>query len=321
MRAPYLLRYSIILLAIMLIPTATLGGASVTGEGLEDVIPKVLRVGFSTRILSDIDPRDAQVAMDLWTKELSRSMGIKTLPQTVIFRNTVDILEAVKKGELTIVSLTAVDYLKIRDEVALTPSIVSAGNAGRGREFVLITRRDSGVRAMNDLRGKMILLLSPTKQEVSHLWLDVLLMREGKRDRSAFFRQVKEAPSASQAIMAVFFRQADASIVSRGAFETSKALNPQIGKQIIVVAETKPLLGDITCIPITVDEKLKRSIVYAALHLHKSTVGRQIFTLFQIDRTIPFQPSYLYGISELLREHAYLKTKNAKRKEYDPGHE
>ena len=309
MRSARLLRYSIMLGAFLLLPTATLGGAPIIGTELQDVVPKVLRVGFSTRILSDIDPRDAQVAMELWTKELGRSMGINTELQTVIFRNTAGLLEAVKKGELTVVSLPAIEYLKIRDEVGLAPSIVSTNNAGTARQFVLITRRDSGIRTVADLQGRLILLPSPTKQEVSHIWLDVLLMREGKRDRSSFFRQVKEAPSASQAIMAVFFGHANGAIVNRGALEASKTLNPQIGSQLSVVAESKPLLGDITCIPITVNEKLKRSIEYAALHLHESTVGRQIFTLFHIDRTISFQPSYLDGISDLLRERNRLLAK------------
>jgi phosphonate transport system substrate-binding protein len=302
------------LFAILLIPTATLGGAPFTGAELDDVVPKVLRIGFSARILSDIDPRDAQVAMELWTKELGRSMGIKTELQTVIFKNTAGLLEAVKKGELTVVSLTAVEYLKIRDEVGLTPSIVSKNNTGTARQFVLITRRDSGVRTVADMRGRLILLLSPTKQEISHLWLDVLLMREGKRDRSSFFRQVKEAPSASQAIMAVFFRQADGAIINRGALEASNTLNPQIGSQLSVVAESEPLLGDIICISKTVNEKLKRSIEHAALHLQENTVGKQICTLFHIDHIIPFQPYYPDGISELLREHARLKVIIAKRK-------
>jgi ABC-type phosphate/phosphonate transport system substrate-binding protein len=313
MRAPYLLRYSIILFAILLLPTATLGGAPFSGAELDDVIPKVLRVGFSTRILSDIDPRDAQTAMELWTRELSRSMGIKAQPQTVIFRNSAEMLESLKKGALTIVTLPANDYLKFRDETRLTPSLVSSSNEGRGRAFVLITRRDSGIRTFADLQGRMILLLSPTKQEVSHLWLDVMLMREGKRDRSSFFRQVKEATSASQAIMAVFFRQADASIVSRGAFETGKALNPQIGSQLSIISESKPLIGDITCIPSSVNEKLKRSIEYAALHLHESAIGKQMFTLFQIERTIPFKPSYLDGVLELLRERETLLAKLARK--------
>ena len=309
MTAARLIRYFTMLCLILLLPTASLGGAPYTGAELQDVLPKVLRVGFSSRVFADTDPRDAQAAMELWTKELSHSMGIKALPRTIIFRNTADLLEAVNKGDLIIVSLPAIDYLKIHDEARLTPSIVSSSNAGRGREFVLITRRDRGIRTVADLRGKTINLLPAAKQEVSHLWLDVLLMREGKRDRSSFFRQVKETASASQAIMTVFFKQADAAIVSRGAFETSKALNPQIGNQLSVIAESKSLMGDISCIPNMVNNKLKLSIEYAAEHLHESTIGKQIFTLFQIDRTIPFQPSYLDGISDLLRERDRLLTK------------
>jgi ABC-type phosphate/phosphonate transport system substrate-binding protein len=308
MRTACLLRYSIILCAILLVTTAALA-APLTGAELEKVLPKVVRVGFSNKILSDIDPRDAQAAMELWTRELSRAMGVKVAQQTVIFRNTADLLAALKRGELSIVSLTALDYLKIRKEIELIPSVVAPSNVGKERDFLLIARKDSGIGAVADLRGKTINLPSATKQEVSHIWLDVLLMREGKRDRSSFFRQVKESNSPTQAIMAVFFRQADAAIVSRGALETSKALNPQIGSQLLVVSESQSMIGDFSCIPTTVNEKFRVSIEYAALHLHERPQGKQILTLFHIDRVVPFQPSYLEGILELLRERDRLLAK------------
>ena len=114
--------------------------------------------------------------------------------------------------------------------------------------------------------------------------------------------------------MAVFFGQADAAIVSRGALETAATLNPQIGNRIVVVSESKSLIGDFTCIPTSVNEKFKQSIEYAALHLHERTAGRQILTLFHIDRVVPFQPSYLDGTIELLRERDRLLLKLGKRR-------
>jgi ABC-type phosphate/phosphonate transport system substrate-binding protein len=309
MRTARPLLYYIMLCAILLLPPASLAAESLTGAELTEVLPKFVRVGFSTRILSDIDPRDAQAAMELWTRELSLAMGVKAAPQTVIFRDNADLITALKRGELSIVSLTALDYLKIRNETGIIPSVVASSNVGKGRNFLLIARRDSGIGTITDLQGKTINLPSAKKQEISHIWLDVLLMREGKRDRSSFFRQVKESTSASQAIMAVFFRRADAAIVSRAAFETSKALNPQIGRQLLVLSESKSLIDDITCIPRTVNEKFRQSIEYAALHLHEKPVGKQIFTLFHIERVIPFQPSYLEGTLELLQERDRLLAK------------
>jgi ABC-type phosphate/phosphonate transport system substrate-binding protein len=277
-------------------------------------LPKVVRMGFSSRVFPDVDQRDAQVAMELWTRELARSMGIRTSLQTVIFNKPAELLNAVKRGELIVVVLPAIEYLQIRDKTLLSPSIVAANYAGNSRQFLLIVRRDSGIRSVADLRGKSILLPSSTKHEASHIWLDVLLMRDGKSDRINFFRQIKESTTSSQSIMGIFFKQADAAIVSRGALETSRALNSQVGSQLLIISESKSFLGDLTCIPSSVGENLRHSIENASLHLHETTVGKQIFTLFQIDRTIPFQPSYLEGLIELLRERDRLMAKRGKRR-------
>ncbi|NVN91762.1 MAG: PhnD/SsuA/transferrin family substrate-binding protein [Desulfuromonadales bacterium] len=271
--------------------------------------PKVLRVGFSAKVFPDVDQRDAQIAMEIWTRELSRGMGIKTPPQTSIFKNSGDLLDAVKRGNLTFVTLSALEFLQIRDKAPMAPAFVNANNAGAGRQYVLVVRQDSGIRSVADLGGKTVTLLSKNKHEASHIWLDVLLMRTGHRDRSLFFRQTRESASASQAIMGVFFKQSDAALISHASLETNKALNPQVGKQLTSIAISKGLHGDISCIPTMVDETLKRTMENAALHLHETTVGKQIFTLFQTERIIPFNPSYLDGIVELLRERDRLLAK------------
>jgi phosphonate transport system substrate-binding protein len=240
-------------------------------------------------------------------------MGIKATSQTNIYKNTADLLDAVKKGDLIIVSLPALEYLQIRDRAPMAPLVVASSNAGKGRRFVLVVRHDSSIRSLADLRGKSITLLLSSKHEISQLWLSVMLLKEGFRDRDAFFRQTKESTSASQAMMAVFFKQVDAAIISRGAYETNTTLNPQMGKQLSIISESRSLLGDVTCVPDMVEEPLKRAIEKAALNLHESTVGKQMFTLFQIDRTIPFAPAHLDGIEELLRERDHLLAKRIKR--------
>jgi phosphonate transport system substrate-binding protein len=273
----------------------------------------ILRVGFSSRVFPDVDQRDAKVAMELWTRELARGMGLKNPPVTTIFRNSADLVDAVKNGNLTIVTLPATEYLQVRDRTPMIPIIVAAANAGNARQYVLIVRKDSGIRSVSDLRNKDILIPTATKFEASHIWLHVLLLRELHRNSPEFFRQVRECSAASQSIMGVFFKKVDAAIVSRGSLDASTVLNPQIGKQLLVLAESKPLHGDITCVPATVSEKLKRMIENAALHLHETASGKQIFTLFQIDRVIPFKPSYLSGLEELLRERNKLMVNKTKR--------
>lgn len=261
-----------------------------------------LRVGFSSRVFPDVDQRDAKVAMELWTHELARRMGIKTPPVTTIYRNSTDLIDAIRKGDLTVFTLPAIEYLQIRDKVPMNPIIVAAANAGKARQYTLIVRKDSGIRSVSDLKDKVLLVPSATKYEASHIWLHVLLLRELHREQPGFFRQVRECSAASQSVMGVFFGKADAAIVSHGALDANKVLNPQIGKQLMVIAESKPLHGDITCVPTSISENLRRTIENAALHLHETASGKQMFTLFQIERVIPFNPSYLSGLQELLQE-------------------
>jgi ABC-type phosphate/phosphonate transport system substrate-binding protein len=287
---------------------------AITGADNGDGLPKVLRVGLLTRILVDIDVHEAQVAIELWAREMSRTMGMKSSAKVMIFPDSQAMCRAFRDGTLDIITLPCVEYIKIRDKSLVEPIFVAANSVGKGRDHLLIAHRDSGIRSIPDLRGKTMVLLPFARQEASHIWLDVLLMKEGKRNRADYFRQVREYSTASQAIMAVFFRQADAAIVNRGAFETAVALNPQIGRKTRVIAESASLAGEVTCVPAMADERMKRSITSAAMQMTKSAVGRQMSILFQVDRLIPYQPSYLDGLAELLKEQANLRGKFYRRR-------
>lgn len=274
---------------------------------------KILRTGFSPRVVPEVDQRDAKIAMELWTRELARGIGIKTTPQTVIFKNSGELIDSVKRGEMTVVTLTILEYLQIRDKAPMTPIIVSSSGADKGRQFVLIARKDSGIKSVADLRGRSIMMLSEKKFETSRIWLDVLLMRAGYRGSIQFFSQTRESSSA-QAIMGVFFKQSDAALVSFKALEISKTLNPQISSQLMIIAESNHLHGNVTCVPTMVDEQLKKVIEKTSLHLHETMAGKQIFTLFQADRVLPFTSAYLGGVEALLRDRDRLLAKQGKRK-------
>lgn len=276
--------------------------AGSAAAGPKSTADEEFRVGFTTGIFPDVDPQDAQVAMQLWTRQLASSVGLTTKAKTLIFTRTEDLLAAVNRGEMTIVSLSAMEYLRIRSTAAMTPALISQNSIGSKRRFLLITRRDSRVRTIRDLRGKTLTLPSRKKYSAGHIWLDVLLLKSGLPDAQIFCGQTSEATIASQAIMGVFFKRSDAAVVSRSALETSIALNPQLGQQLQVLTESPPLLGDLSCITNAVSPARRRAIEQAAVRLHETTTGKQLFTLFQMDRVIPFHPEHLTELEMLLKE-------------------
>jgi ABC-type phosphate/phosphonate transport system substrate-binding protein len=280
----------------------------------EQTLPDTLRVGYSAKLLGDADARDAQVAMDLWARELNRFVGVRTFPKSIIFADLPSMFEAIQKRQVDMISLQALDFLRFKDRVPLEPVFVSANQADGRQERVFLVRKEKAPTKMDSLKNKTLALQSRSKDEVTHLWLETLLAREGIPDPQEFFGQVKEVTKGSQAVMPVFFRQVDAAIVARSTFETMSLLNPQIGGDLTVIAHSKSLLGNISCFHRDLAENLKKIIIAKAPTLHESPNLKQMFIFFQSDRFILFQPSHLHNLAELWREYQDIRKKSSARR-------
>jgi ABC-type phosphate/phosphonate transport system substrate-binding protein len=226
---------------------------------------------------------------------------------------TRDLLAAVNRGELSIVNLPAIEYLDIRKNARMSPSLLAAGYHENKYRYLIVARRDSGITSIPKLRGKSLAMATQKIRTVGSMWLSVLLSRNGYVDPSKFLGEIKESISPSKALLNVYFGKYDAAMLSRGALEASIALNPQLGRQLAILAESGNFPGSITCIPHNVSTHVKRRIEERAVHLHESSVGKQMFTLFQMERAVPFNPVYLEGLEELVRDWKKLSAQRGRR--------
>jgi ABC-type phosphate/phosphonate transport system substrate-binding protein len=277
-------------------------------------LPKILRSGFLARVIADVDPRDAQATMELMTREVSLNLGLNTSPKVVLYQDARSMIEAVRRGDLDMVSMPTIDYLRIRDTVPLVPAFVGLHKEGVGLRFVLITHRQSGVRSINQLKGKTLLSLPTSKHEPAHVWLNMLILKGVKENTASFFRQVKEIDKVSQGIMGVFFRKADAALVTRSGLDAATLLNPQIEKQMVILAESSELSDGVTCFPAGMPEKTRQTLSRAIMQMSTSTSGRQLFTIFQTSGVVPFKEAYLEGLAELMRDESILKGRIARKR-------
>jgi ABC-type phosphate/phosphonate transport system substrate-binding protein len=268
--------------------------------------PQNARAGVVIEIFSGVNIDDAQAAAQLWIDAMLRRTGGRYMATLVLFDTVEQVIEAVRRAEIEVVVLPAMDFLRIRDQVALEPR--SVGTFADGtimQEFVLLARRSEDVEKLADLRGKK-LLANRLDWQTARLWLEVLLRREDLPDSGAHFGGIAQVNGAARQVLPVFFGQADACIVTARRFATLIELNPQLERELTVVARSPAFLLYMGCLVQGLGEDFFRDYIEIAQGLHRDISGRQLLTLFGLERTVPFKAEYLENLKELVAEYERL---------------
>jgi ABC-type phosphate/phosphonate transport system substrate-binding protein len=280
----------------------SLGMADKVKDGIE-----YLNVGYTKSLLSDVDLKDAQVAMDLWVKELSKASKNPLVPKSILIDDLPSLVRAINAKQVDVLGLSCLDYFKIRDKVNLEPAMVTIIGGKPSKEFSLITRRDK-FSNLNDLKnGKLLVNDEKPANGVPLMWLDTYLIKQEGLNSRQIFASIKEVNKVSKAVLPVFFEQVDACLVSRSGFETMVELNPQIGEQLSIIATSPGFVLGGVFFRKDFREDIKKLIMDTCMKFCTYPSGRQIVTLFKAEAFAPFKPSYFETLLDLTQEYERLE--------------
>ena len=82
-------------------------------------------------------------------------------------------------------------------------------------------------------------------------------------------------------------------MVTRRGFETLAELNPQVGKDLRVLATSPEVVATVFCFRADYDSPVMDKLIAGLRELHLSAAGRQVLTVFQSDRLEEVPPSAL----------------------------
>jgi ABC-type phosphate/phosphonate transport system substrate-binding protein len=135
------------------------------------------------------------------------------------------------------------------------------------------------------------------------------LMGKGYPSLDAFFGKVSLIRKSSQVLLPVFFKQADACLINSDAFETTVELNPQMKRDLKIIARSPSGTTSVICIRTTLKPALRQTLVDSLRDLHAEPKGQQILTLFKVEKLLPFEPSYLESARQLIQDHGKLEAR------------
>jgi phosphonate transport system substrate-binding protein len=300
--------YAAILLAILL----HAAGVPATGTENEQLHLESLAIGYSASVFSNVDHTDAKAATKVWADMIMRRKGATVESETMVLKDLPALEKALAGKKVDLIFLLPQQYLEVRDRLPIVPLVISAPREGLYEEFVLLVRKDSAVSTLRELRKKQLNVETDQKGTLPLMWLETLLMKEGKlMDAKQFFASVKATRKPSQTILPVFFRQADGCVVTRASFNTMAELNPQLLKEIRVIAVSPPFVTAIGCLRKDYYEKYNSLLTEHLVNLHEDPQGKQILTLFGKGRLVLFKSPYLASVEALVKEHDAFRLKLA----------
>jgi ABC-type phosphate/phosphonate transport system substrate-binding protein len=272
-----------------------------------------LKIGFSSRAFVNVPREDIRIAVQV----LSQKVAKKTVgsAESRIYDTTAEIEKNLKAKNLDVVALTPDEFIQLKAHAPLEPVMVTVAGKSHEVELFLLARRESGLKRFAELKNMTIALPAEISQYSSmyRTWAENLVMKEGAGSLESFFSSLKETRNASQAVMAVFFRKADACVVSSHTFEVMTELNPQIARELKVIASISRLAGGVIVLRQDLPEERKQKVSQALMTLHEDQEGRQMFVLFQLSRLTPFRPEYLRATEALYEEHRSLRARMVRR--------
>ena len=256
---------------------ATAGEAGQVGE------PAVVHFAFSKSMFKDINENDAKAAMRVYAKTMGDAVGIDTLGGLVYPDGTNAIAEMLRLKQIDMISLTTEEFLLLEDQGLAGPFLMSTVNHSFAEEYVLLVREGSPIQCAGDLKGHSLIVLNDLRSALAPIWLEVYCREHGLGPANQVFAKVTSATKVTQTVLPVFFGKADVCIATRNGWEVMGELNPQVKKQLRVVATSPPVVPGLSCFRRDFSESLKERLVKIAEESRDNPTFKQVMALFKTE--------------------------------------
>ena len=283
---------------------AALGSLPLGTEAAHTPQGEIFRVGFSHQMFVRVNEVDARASLSAFGSILAKERGVPTANEQGIYTHTSAIAEALRRREIDAIGLSVPELWILDKEFDFTDIIVDVSENQQFEHYVLLVRRDAGVKQLGDLRGKAYTTVTSVRLSLATVWLDLLLADAGLAPTGEFLEAPISHAKPNKALLPLFFGQADVCLISRRMLDAAVELNPQIASKVEVLASSPPLLPSVFAYDAHGDASIRNSTVTEIVKLHRTAAGRQILTILQAPQVDRRPLEILDPSFRLLDEHA-----------------
>jgi ABC-type phosphate/phosphonate transport system substrate-binding protein len=239
------------------------------------------RLAISESLIGEVNLNDAKAAMQIWVKRVAQDLNL--VIDSKLLTTTQEIVDRARRGQLDAVALNIIEYRQIADMLDSSQIITAAGAAGL-EQYVILVKENSNFRQLGDLKGVRLRTLKTPKMCVAPAWLFNVLEEGHYGPAEQFFGSVAVDAKFSRVVLPVFFGQAEACLTSKRGFETMCELNPQVARDLKVLASSPAMVVDFYIFRKNYHSVYREKLIRTLSILRDTVGGQQLATLFQFEQ-------------------------------------
>lgn len=267
----------------------------------ETVVKRAYRFIYSQELFFNTKTEDAIALTKIFTEKIKKQKRIEDEVEIVICKNDEELIEA-SKTNFDFVLSTSVSLVKLLKKGNVKPVLVNQTQGSYGYVYYLITRKDKNFNQLSDLQNCKVNILARTDGQTPSLWLDKILRDNRLETKKDFFSEIIIDYKPTNILIPVFFNKVDAAVITKESFNVMCELNPNMQKELNILAVSKTLLFGVLSFDKRNKDKEREQFIYDILvTMHNDTDGKQFLNLFSLDKIIPYKEEYFTKFMELYK--------------------
>lgn len=262
-----------------------------------------VRFGISSRQFTSVSENDAKVAMKVWAKKIADMEEIPVNSEMYIFRDSEEAVKILQEDTVHALVMAIDQFYDVERRIAFDPLFLGRREGQYEEQMVLLVRRGGRVKSLADLRGATVLSFDDIRMSLVRPWLDTLLHRKGLPQLSQMAARMERKTDLTNTVLPVFFGKVDACLVTRNGFSLMVELNPQLAQDLLVIAESEPIVPAVFGINGEFHPSYLPALIRALEKLNGTPAGKQLLTILQCDGFKEMPRSALDVSLEMVREY------------------
>lgn len=247
---------------------------------------KILKFGFYASIVHEGNISELDESFRHWVNAVQKNSSIewfsKALIKYRIYNTKMDLVNDIKNHNINFMNLSSLDFFALNLQNVVVPLLTTAKRLEtKFEKYLLVTNNISKYNETTDLTKTEIIIPKTYSLDLMKTWIQVELKDKLNKKYFPGVKIVESSKTENETLHALFFKNAELTVVREGTFIFACELNPQLKRELKVIATSPNLINNFLGYVKDTDPTSYEVLTFEGLKLHQWLEGKQLLNLMQ----------------------------------------